>query len=570
MSTNDVVLLGNKVEEIRKETSDLLPSEQETFFFAQHALKEFSPSHDDLLSGIVDGEHDGGLDGMFVLINGNFIRDDSSVAGMGRDASVVLRLMQIKNTTGFSESAIDKLIIHLPELLDYDRNEADLSNRYNSKVLEVSRRFLNVVSELSMPNIKFIVEFVSLRASDGPHPNVVQKSRNLQSSLTDSFSLSECEVDFLDAADVIRATRQLAPSRKSLSLAENPISTERGGYVGVVSLPEYWNFISHQDSGLDTAIFDANVRDYELESSVNTDIQQTLDSKDEEIDFWWLNNGVTIVADDMQLRGKTLDLETPQVVNGLQTSYEIYKQGSKFEGSLDPRQNVLVKIVAPQQEDAKDRIIRATNSQTTLGTSALRATDSVQRDIEDYLKDEGYFYERRKNHYRNSRVPLDRLISIEQMGQAVISVAVQVPHVARGEMLKIFDNETYELAFNSKMDLSLYLKSIQIYRHCEAYLRNNETTRGEVDNFVYHLSTIVAVALTRKTKPTIKDIANIKYMPTVELCDNLLEVVRSVFAEVVREKGYALFEQVSKDGLSSTKLIVAAQKYLQSSRRGAR
>lgn len=570
MSSNDVILLERKINDSRSETVGLAASLQETYFFAKHSLKEYSPSHDDLLSGIVDGNHDGGLDGIFILVNGNFIRDDSPVSGMGRDANVTFRIMQIKNTSGFSEAAVDKLIIHMPELLDYERDEKDLGKRFNNKIIEITRRFLRVISDLSMPNIRFVVEFASLKAADKPHPNVVSKSRNLDSTLKAAFSLSESEVNFLDAALVTQKTRLQPPNVKTLTLAENPISTDRGGYIGVVALPQYWTFISHETGDLDTSIFDANVRDYELESPVNIDIQKTLEAAEEDLDFWWLNNGVTVVADEMQLRGKNLDLVTPQVVNGLQTSYEVYKRGAMSEGALDPKQNILVKIVAPTKEDAKDRIIRATNSQTILGTSALRATDSVQRDIEEYLKGKGYYYERRKNHYRNNRLPLDRLVSIEQMGQAVIAVAAQLPHIARGHVSRIFDDDIYELAFTSNMDLNLFLKSIEIYRYCEKFLRKTESTRGEVENFVFHLSSITVIALTRKVQPSSQNVAEIKYMPSDELLNILLDIVRRVYAEVVRTKGYVLFDQVSKDESTSSKLAEAAHKYLQSSPRGTR
>jgi hypothetical protein len=42
-------------------------------------------------------------------------------------------------------------------------------------------------------------------------------------------------------------------------------------------------------------------------------------------DFWWLNNGITIIATDFSQHGKTLYLDDLQIVNGLQTSFVIDK-----------------------------------------------------------------------------------------------------------------------------------------------------------------------------------------------------------------------------------------------------
>ena len=192
-------------------------------------------------------------------------------------------------------------------------------------------------------------------------------------------------MDFLDAASVHEVARFRAPTSKTLVLTENAISTdtEGGSYIGVASLGEYNRFIVDGSGRLDAAMFDANVRDYESGSAVNQSIQETLEAEDADVDFWWLNNGVTVVADKVQLNGKRLTLGSPQVVNGLQTSHEIFKRGTR--APLDDKRSVLVKVIEAGNEATRDRIIKATNSQTTLGTSTLRATDNVQRKIEQSL-----------------------------------------------------------------------------------------------------------------------------------------------------------------------------------------
>jgi AIPR protein len=140
------------------------------------------------------------------------------------------------------------------------------------------------------------------------------------------------------------------------------------------------------------------------------------------VDFWWLNNGVTIVASDIEHGGgKMLKLTDPQIVNGLQTSMEVYKKGSDGGYDRDTR-SVLVKIIQAPDDAVREEIIRATNSQTSLRPSALRATDKVQRQIESYLLERGFYYERRRNYYSNRSKPSDRIVSIESMGEAVLSV----------------------------------------------------------------------------------------------------------------------------------------------------
>lgn len=42
-------------------------------------------------------------------------------------------------------------------------------------------------------------------------------------------------------------------------------------------------------------LFDSNVRDYQNKTVVNKEIEDTIKTSTN-IDFWWLNNGITIIA----------------------------------------------------------------------------------------------------------------------------------------------------------------------------------------------------------------------------------------------------------------------------------
>jgi hypothetical protein len=246
-------------------------------------------------------------------------------------------------------------------------------------------------------------------------------------------------------------------SRK-LQLAGNPISTDTaGGYIAVVRLEDYEDFITTEDGELDTALFEANVRNYEGQTDVNQSIEETLNRSDAAVDFWWLNNGVTIVASRIQPANKILELEAPQIVNGLQTSTEIYKRSRRDVSAKDGR-SVLVKVIEAKDSGVRERIIRATNSQTAFGPSTLRATDQVQRQIEDYLFKHGVYYERRRRLYLNQGIPLDKIVSIDLMGQALVSVVVRLPHLARSTPSKVFNREIYDLAFKLEYPIEMYAR----------------------------------------------------------------------------------------------------------------
>jgi hypothetical protein len=109
---------------------------------------------------------------------------------------------------------------------------------------------------------------------------------------------------------------------------------------------------------------------------------------------------VTILCSSATHSGKILTIEDPQIVNGLQTSTEVYKNFSQ-KGALADERNILVRVIVPTDGDSRDQIIKATNSQTTIPIASLRSTEKVNRDIEEYFRAHGLFYDRRKNLHKN-------------------------------------------------------------------------------------------------------------------------------------------------------------------------
>lgn len=559
-----MILLSDMIDNSRAETLGMDASIQEAYFFSKNFLKEYRPTHDDILSGMVDGSRDGGIDSMHIFINGHCIRDDVDWNSLGRNAHIDLVITQVKNAKGFSEAALDKLIIHLPELFDFARDEEVLARKFNPKVIELSRRFLKLYRSLDMPHLRIFVGYAALKAVEA-HPNVLAKAEGLTAALERLFSSSVVSVELMNAGEVADLARRRIPTSKELTTAENPISTDTaGGYLCVVSLDEYQRFITDPSGNLDAAMFEANVRDYEGETAVNRSISETLITHDTNIDFWWLNNGVTVVADTVQQSGKLLKLESPQVVNGLQTSHEIFKRPGPVEG--DGR-SVLVKVIQAAEESVKDRIIKATNSQTVLGLSAVRATDRVQRQIEEHLRSVDLFYERRKNFYHNQSIALNKLVSIDQMGQAVMAIAVQLPHVARGQVSRIFEDEVYASVFDSKHPIEMYSRCLLIVRASEKYLRGHKVASRNMEDYVFHVSMVGACLAARKNRLAASDIVGLNVSSVEAELPAAFKLVQTEFAYVASRKRRVLFDQVAKDAVATERVLDGVRRYLLSSSR---
>jgi hypothetical protein len=190
---------------------------------------------------------------------------------------------------------------------------------------------------------------------------------------------------------------------------------------------------------------------------VNLDISASLTRGGiDQCDFWWLNNGITIIATAVNVAGKDISLENIQIVNGLQTTETIYEHFKKY-GNVEDDRAVLVKIVVTQDPEVRDRIIKATNYQTGVELSSLRATEKIQRDIEEILLKENWYYDRRKNFHKNQGRPIQRIVSPVYLASCIVALAHKDPSRAarlRSKFMRI--DEQYNAIFDPTLDIRIY------------------------------------------------------------------------------------------------------------------
>ncbi|MFJ8390716.1 AIPR family protein [Streptomyces sp. NPDC094438] len=486
-----------------------------TFFAADKALQDWDLDIDEITDGIVDGAHDCGIDGIWTFVDERYITADAHQYLSSRASKIELVILQAKNTSGYQETVIEKLHFHLPTLLDMGREEDSLIDHTNAKLLDRTRRFLHVLEELasSFPQVRIKVIYAS-KAAETPHPNVKSKGDRLRRELAKITSDTTADIEYVNAADLRERTARDAKAVAQLVFTETPMSTSLGeGYVCLARLDEYYRFITSDNEALRLELFESNVRDYAGSTVVNNAIGETLKSGTGE-DFWWFNNGVTVVADAAQIAGKRIVVKEPQIVNGLQTSHEIYSYVQN--GGQHRDRSLLVKIVvAPDSGTARDRIIRATNSQTQLPAGALRATESIQKDIEESLHQSGgYYYERRASYYRNLGFPLGRVVSMARLAREFTAFALREPHIAlRHSDALLLDDQHYAQIFSTRHDLDIYRLCLDIHTRLRDFLTQYAEDRpllGEtLENWLYPLASMSAYTLTRLRQPSLRDLLNI-------------------------------------------------------------
>jgi len=160
----------------------------------------------------------------------------------------------------------------------------------------------------------------------------------------------------------------------------------------------------------------------------------------------------------------------------------------------------LVRVICEDDEEARDRIIRATNSQTSIPPASLRSSDEIHRNIEDFLKANGFYYDRKKNHYKNQGMPVAKIISIPYMAQTMMATTLLKPDSARARPSTIINSDTeYRKIFSLDFPIDIYLKVIQIMKAVEIYIKPEncglELERKTITNIKYYVAMMVSIGL---------------------------------------------------------------------------
>ncbi len=78
MTTNSRIILDGVLQQRQSEVDpDAKPDSFFEFFTAQQVLKDFDLSYDEIESGLVGNGGDGGIDGIYLLVNGDLVQEDS-------------------------------------------------------------------------------------------------------------------------------------------------------------------------------------------------------------------------------------------------------------------------------------------------------------------------------------------------------------------------------------------------------------------------------------------------------------------------------------------------------------
>jgi hypothetical protein len=516
------------------------------FFCADQFLKDRKLSDPEISSGQVDRHLDGGVDGFYCFFQ-NVLLDDNSEPDKRTEGVLELKIFQCNQSHGFQIDPIDKLIMFIDDLLG-DKQEKDYLNEYHDKLLKLMRVFqkhFQTLKSVKMPTLD--IEFFYITRKDTePNRSAVNRGIKLQESAGQYYSETLVRpVNFINTAKLWTQYKIPHPTKKSIPVDEQ-FGTVEGSYVALVKLVDYYEFLKLPSDSLenkkskpDEQLFDSNVRGYHTKSGVNNRIKRTLENSADE--FWLLNNGITILCSNVYMDRKALQIDDPQVVNGLQTSRRIFDYFHAMEEvPQGDNRRILVRAIKTHGETKRTDIIRATNDQNTMPAEAFISMLRIQHQIEEYFEERGLFYDRRKNYYKDLRMPAADIVEVVYLTQAVASIILRKPHDGRGRPRDYFNKKRHQVwgadegdpdKKKEPFDLPVYFRCAQILRKVDYYLAEldiSESTRKDLRCYMA-LDVAAHIISNAYCPPNMIASANVDRDITKDLLDSSYKRIRKIY-----------------------------------------
>lgn len=291
--------------------------------------------------------------------------------------------------------------------------------------------------------------------------------------------------------DIIRYINRTVPIDTQLSLSGTAIQ-ENFNYkrviLGRISVIEIYSLMEMFGDSL----LEKNIRRYLGKNAVNDGIVQTLLNSEKRQNFFFFNNGVTMICEKFSYNGLqekdwNIKIKRLQIINGGQTCKTIF-QTLKENPDIDFSQvYLLIRLYEVNDDEGIIQdITYATNSQNPVDFRDLKSNDERQVLLEKGAHDLGYLYKRKRDNVININV-----IPSTVAAEAVFAVWREKPHLAKYRRNEFFDK--YYLEIFNNLNAAQMILAVLIFRYCDnnrkrpSYQEDIQTHRPYSQHFLAYM-----------------------------------------------------------------------------------
>jgi AIPR protein len=446
--------------------------------FVFHCIKTvLDLPQEDALDTLTEGSGDFGVDAMHI--------------GELRDGEFVVTLVQAKykhkdlsGSAHFPANAVDKVLAACTALFN-PQAPLNLNRRLQTQVEQVRALLLDGY----LPRVRCLL------CSNGERWNDSAQSAIDRAGYGERVRFEHVNHDTL--IQILQSTQAVKDKLRFSGKSVVEDFNFSRVFIGKVAVTEIARLMeAHGDR-----LLERNIRRYlGLQGNrVNEGIQATLNSPDERPNFFFYNNGVTMICKQfdynaLQAGDHTVSVDGLQIINGGQTCKTIAatlhppQRDALPDGRNLDQAFVLVRLyqLGDQGLELIPNITYATNSQNPVDLRDLRSNDAMQKQLVLSVKELGYDYKPKRSE--EALKPTD--ITSAVAAEAVLSVWRSAPQQAKFRNSEHFAG-LYDRIFKGLNGAQLIAATL-VYR-----LAENRRKRPTVDDpeFVRYASCFLAMQM---------------------------------------------------------------------------
>ncbi len=446
---------------------------------------------------VTEGGGDAGIDGLYI--------------GDTYDSEFTVILFQSKyhfnleKEYSFPDNAVQKIVGSIGVLFN-PQKDVQLNPLIKPKIEEIR----SLILDGYIPTVKCILN------NNGSH---WQKEGELH---IQNAGFPPNQVSFLhyNHRDIVKQLKTSSPINESLHLTGKAVIEDfdyKRVLVGIISVAEIGSLMKkHGD-----LLLEKNIRKFfgVNKNRVNQSIKKTLLDEDKRKNFYFFNNGITMLTSKfshnaLMNENWQLKIENLQIINGGQTSKTILHVMEENPTIDFSKTTVLLRLYEVSADDeAAQNLTRditiATNSQTPVDLRDLRANDEQQQVLGLAVEQLGYQYLAKKGI--GSYIMASNTIPSSVAAEAIFSIWKKKPHLAKYKKKELF-GKFYEDVFKD-INAAQLIMAVLIYRYCDSNRKKQILIEKHkhLPYSNYFVAMIAAAFLLEKCTITFKELTHLNF-----------------------------------------------------------
>ena len=420
---------------------------------------------------------DTGIDAVAIIVNGSLITDVETLEEQTENAGsldATFVFVQAERSPNFESSKIGTFGFGV---IDFFRETPSLKR--NEKIADSAAIMVALYkrsSKFKRGNPVCRLYYVTTGKWQDD-PTLETRRKAVVSDLEGTGLFRNVEFTPIDADGLQRLYRQTknAISREFNFINKTVVPDVPGvkeAYLGFLPALDFVRIIEDEGGEIISGLFYDNVRDWLDTNPVNDEIRNTLASEARSR-FVLMNNGITIIARNLQPTGNKFLIEDFSIVNGCQTSHVLFGERNNIDESV----MVPIRLIGTQDDAIINDIIRATNRQTEVKAEQFYALQEFSKALalfcQAFPDQHKLYYERRTRQYHRLQIEKTRIVTPASMIKAYGAMFLGEPHRATKGYGLLKAKVGKEIFASGQRMEPYYTAAYALYK-LEYYFRNNK------------------------------------------------------------------------------------------------